>query len=176
LGFYERDLARGVSEEEIRRELAYYLLQFTAIGNYWNQPVYLGGEEADGSSSVNELSYLFLDVYDKMGIYNPKIQIKVSERTPRDFLLKALDMVRRSRNSIVFVSDSTVRRALERTGASPEEARLCNITGCYEYSPKGAYHCSMNYLNLLKPLEYALHGGRDGVTGEAAGLACPPPD
>ena len=40
---YQKDLERGVSEEEIRTDLAYFLLQWTAIGNYWNQPVFLGG-------------------------------------------------------------------------------------------------------------------------------------
>ena len=171
--FYKNDLASGVTEEEIRKDLAYYFLQFTAIGNYWNQPVYLGGENSDGSTVINELSYLFLDVYDEMGIYNPKIQIKVCKSTPKAFLLKALDMVRRGRNSIVFVSDATIRKALEGIGCTPDEARICNITGCYEYSPQGSYNTGMNYLNMLKPLEYTLHRGCDGITGVFSGLESP---
>ena len=171
--FYKNDLASGVTEEEIRKDLAYYFMQFTAIGNYWNQPVYLGGENADGSSVINELSYLFLDVYDEMGIYNPKIQIKVCKSTPKAFLLKTLDMVRRGRNSIVFVSDATIRKALEGVGCTADEARTCNIIGCYEYSPQGSYNTGMNYLNMLKPLEYALHRGCDGVTGVFSGLESP---
>ncbi len=171
--FYKNDIKNGISVEEIRRDLAYYFLQFTAIRNYWNQPVYLGGENEDGSSVINELSYLFLDVYDEMNIYNPKIQIKVSKSTPKAFLLKALDMIRRGRNSIVFVSDSTIRKALEKVGVSPDEARICNITGCYEYSPQSSYNAGMNYLNMLKPLEYALHQGCDGVTGTFSGEKSP---
>ena len=171
--FYKKDLENGVSEEEIRCDLAYYFLQFTAIGNYWNQPVYLGGEHADGSTVINELSYLFLDVYDGMSIYNPKIQIKVADSTPKDFLLKALDMIRRGHNCIVFVSDATIRRALERCGYSPDEARTCNVTGCYEYSVQGAYGTGMNYLNMLKPLEYTLHQGHDGVTGAFSEMESP---
>lgn len=177
IGLFEADLERGVPEEELRRELAYYLLQFTSIGNYWNQPVYLGGEKADGSSEINRLSYIFLDVYDKMGIYNPKIQLKISQSTPKDFILKALDMIRRGHSSIVFVSDSLIRRSVIRNeGATEEEARLAHITGCYEYGLEGAYGCGMNYLNLMKPLEYALHGGKDGVTSVLSGLPCPPAD
>ena len=171
--FYQNDIKNGISADEIRSDLAYYFMQFTAIGNYWNQPVYLGGENTDGSSVINELSYLFLDVYDEMGIYNPKIQIKVCESTPKAFLLKALDMIRRGRNSIVFVSDKTIRKALERVGVSPDEARSCNITGCYEYSPQGSYGAGMNYLNMLKPLEYTLHQGCDGVTGVFSGMQSP---
>lgn len=171
--YYKNDLANGVAEEEIRTDLAYFFLQFTAIGNYWNQPIFLGGCKEDESTEINELSYLFLDVYDKMKIYNPKIQIKVADSTPKDFLLKALDMIRRGNNCIVFVSDATIRKALVRAGATEEQARMCNITGCYEYSIQGGMGCGMNYLNLLKPLEYALHKGCDGVTGEFALLKSP---
>ena len=171
--FYQKDLAKGVTEEEIRQDLAYFFLQFTAIGNYWNQPVYLGGCKEDESTQINELSYLFLDVYDKMGIYNPKIQIKVAPSTPKNFILKALDMIRRGNSSIVFVSDTTIRKALENVGVSAEEARLCDVKGCYEYAIRGAMGTGMNYVNLLKPLEYALHKGCDGVTGNFAGLESP---
>ncbi|MBE7053841.1 MAG: hypothetical protein E7391_06165 [Ruminococcaceae bacterium] len=166
--FYKDDISGGVTEEEIRTDLAYFFLQFTSIGNYWNQPVFLGGCKEDETTEINELSYLFLDVYDKMNIYNPKIQIKVAESTPKDFLLKALDMIRRGNNSIVFVSDSTIRKALMREGATKDEARLCNIKGCYEYSVQSSMSCGMNYFNLLKPLEHALHEGCDGVTGNFA--------
>ena len=172
--FYQQDLANGVSEEQIREDLAYFFLQFMAIGNYWGQPVYLGGCKEDESTQINELSSLFLDVYDKMGIYNPKIQIKIADSTPKAFILKALDMIRRGNNSIVFVGDATIRKALENTGVSPEAARLCDIKGCYEYAVQGAYNTSsMVYFNLLKPLEYALHAGCDGITGVFAGLQSP---
>ncbi len=172
--FYKNDIENGVPEEEIRKTLAYFLLQFTAIDNYWNQPVYLGGCNEDESTVINELSYLFLDVYDKMGIYNPKIQIKVAKSTPKSFVLKALDMIRGGNNSIVFVSDALIRKALENTGATKEQARLCDIKGCYEYSSQGSYGAAtMNYLNLLKPLEYALHEGSDAVSGVFAGRTCP---
>ena len=161
--FYKTDLQNGVTESEIREDLAYFLLQFTAIGNYWCQPVFLGGCKKDESTEINELSYLFLDVYDKMGLYNPKIQIKVADSSPKSFLLKALDMIRRGKNSIVFVSDKTIRTALMKRGVSADEARLCNVKGCYEYSPPENMGLGMNYVNLLKPLEYALHEGHDGV-------------
>lgn len=171
--YYVNDIKNGVTEEEIRQDLAYFFLQFTAIGNYWNQPVFLGGCKEDETTEINELSYLFLDVYDKMNIYNPKIQIKVAESTPKEFIMKALDMIRRGNNCIVFVSDSTVRQALVKAGATQEEARLCNIKGCYEYSIQGSMGCGMNYVNLLKPLEYVIHRGCDGVTGEFAGIESP---
>jgi len=172
--FYQNDLQNGITEEQIRADLAYFLLQFTAIDNYWNQPVFLGGCKEDESTVINELSYIFLDVYDKMSLFNPKIQLKVADSTPKRFLLKALDMIRRGKSSIVFVNDATIRKALENAGFSSEEARLCDIKGCYEYTIRGAYgDGSMNYVNLLKPLEFALHEGCDAINNYFAGQNSP---
>ena len=174
--FYANDLKNGVTEDEIKIDLAYFYMQLTAIGNYWQQPIFFGGCKADESTEINELSYLALDVYDKMNIYNPKIQIKVASSTPKDFILKALDMIRRGHNSIVFVSDNTMRTALMKKGATSDEARLCNVKGCYEYSVQGSMGLGMNYVNLIKPLEYAMHEGCDGISGEMAGLKSPTVD
>ena len=170
---FERDLARGVSEEALRADWAYYLLQFAAIDNYWNQPMFLGGNDEREQTQINRLSYLILDVYDKMGIYTPKIQIKYNPQTPDAFLKKALDMVRRGHSSIVFVSDARIRRSLMQDGATAEEARTANVRGCYEFDVQGGMNMGMNYVNLLKPLEYAMHEGRDGRTGDPDGLPCP---
>ena len=171
--YFERDLARGVSEEELRREWAYYFLQFAAIGNYWNQPMFLGGNDENEQTEICPLSYLILDVYDRMGIYTPKIQIKYNKETPDALLQKALDMIRRGHNSIVFVSDARIRRVLMQEGADADTARTANIRGCYEFDIAGGMNMGMNYVNLLKPLEYAMHEGLDGRTGAPDGLPCP---
>ena len=168
--YYKSDLARGVSKDEISKDIAYFYLQFAAIANYWGQPVYFGGEYADGTPITNELSYLLLEIYDKMGISNPKLQIKVSDSTPKEYLKYALDMIRRGHNSIVFVSDNTIRRSLKRRGFSDDVARLANVTGCYEYSPQAHIGTGMNYTSLIKPLEYTLFEGRDGINGRLCGL------
>ena len=171
--YYINDINNGISREELRQDLAYFLLQFTAIGNYWGQPVYLGGCKVDESTEINELSYVFMDTYDKMNLFNPKIQIKIADSTPKDFTMKVLDMIRRGHNSIALVSDATIREALEKAGATKDEARLCVVQGCYEYGVDGTLGVGMQYFNLLKPLELALNGGCDMVSGKFAGLASP---
>ena len=62
---------------------------------------------------------------------------------------------------------------LENFGATKEDARTCNLTGCYEYSVQGGLGTGMNYFNLLKPLELAMHGGNDALSGEFIGRKSP---
>jgi len=165
--YYRRDLADGrYSEAEIRELFAYFMMQFASIANPWGHPFYLGGTRPDGTSEVNELSMLILDVFDRLHICSPKLQVKLSPNTPTAFVDKAVDMIRRGRNSIVFLCEPAIKRAMTGYGATEEEARTCDITGCYEFVPRARGNCTIvAYLNMVKPLELLLHNGTDPHTG-----------
>lgn len=170
-GFYKNDLQSGTfTKEDIRELLAYFMMQWQAIGNYWGQPFYLGGTNADGSTKFNELSGDILDVYDEMGIYNPKIQIKVNTNTPDSILNKVFDMIRRGRNSFVFCCEPGMIKAVMGYGATYDEAREMDIRGCYETGVrKNEVSTATGYINALKAAEYAFTDGYDKNTGRQIG-------
>lgn len=170
--YFKKDLESGkYTKEELTDFLGYFLMQWSSIGNYWGQPFYLGGTNLDGSTKVNELSYLILDVYDKLGIYNPKIQIKKSDSTPKDFVLKALDMIRHGINSIVFCNEEIAVKCLMAHGSTYEAAVDFDISGCYEYKTKGkGIGISSIFVNVLKPVTLVFENGFDSMFGEEIGL------
>lgn len=170
--FYKKDVESGrYTKEEIGEFLAYFLMQWSAIGNYWGQPLYLGGRDRDGSCKVNELSYLILEIYDKLGLYNPKIQIKVSKNTPKEFLYKALKMVQGGNTSLVFCHDEMIAKCLMARGYTYEDALDSVISGCYEYKcKKGGVGISGFHVNLLKPVSYVLDNGFDKLTNLQIGI------
>ena len=165
--FFKRDLESGrFTREQLTAFLSYFLMQFSAMGNYWGQPFYLAGTNADGSTKVNELSCLILDVYDRLGIYNPKIQIKLSATTPREFVDRALRMIKGGSTSIVFCNEDIILKAMMRGGASYEEACEAVVKGCYEYAIKAAsIPISFSTFNALKPISLVFHNGCDPQTG-----------
>ena len=169
----ERDLACGrYSSEEIDELLRYFLMQVSAIGNYWNQPLYLGGTGKDGESLVNETTYRILRVYDELDIYNPKIHIKTNTNTPEKLLRVALDMIRRKNASLMFVGEPNIMRAMMGAGYTEEEARTADVKGCYEFSARGReVSTAPFYMNLLKPVELALFDGCDAASGVRIGPA-----
>ena len=170
--FYKRDLEDGVfTEEEIREFIGYFLMQFSAIGNYWCQPMCLAGTNIDGSTKVNELTYLILDVYKELGIYNPKIQIKMSKSTPRELVYKVLEMMRSGQTCFVFVNEDIVTKALMKKGVSYEKAVDAIIGGCYEYKTKAdSIGISSATFNALKPVCYVFNNGFDTITKQQIGL------
>ncbi|NQU43705.1 hypothetical protein HQ520_10490 [bacterium] len=172
LPYVQRDLGTGAfTEEHIREWIDYFLMQFASIKNYWGHPFYLGGTKADGSSEINTLSYLILEEFEKLDITSPKIQLKIAPNTPVAFLDKALDMVRKHNSSLVFISETGIKRSLMGLGFSEEEARTCDISGCYEYDVRAKeVKTAPIYLNLLKPVELVLNNGMDPVSGLHCGL------
>ena len=175
--FYKKDLESGkYTEEEIAEYIGYFLMQWSAIDNYWGQPFYLAGTHVDGSTKVNELSYLILDVYDKLGIYNPKIQIKIHRNTPKDFVFKALEMIRHGISSIVFVSEDIITKSLMARGFSYDDSlENAVLSGCYEYAVKGRdIGVAGGYLNALKPVSLVLDNGLDVVTQNQIGIQTGP--
>ena len=170
--FYEKDLQDGTfTRDQIRELLAYFLMQWQAIGNYWGQPLYLGGSKADGSCKVCDLTHDIVDVHYQLGLYNPKIQIKYNTNTPSDFMEKVLDMIRKGHNSFVFCCENGLWQALTRYGATEEEAREMDIRGCYETGVRANEVSTITgYVNPLKAVLYALYDGFDNKLGKQMGL------
>lgn len=170
--FYKNDLESGkITKEDANNYLSYFLMQWSAIGNYWGQPFYMGGTNLDGSTKYNELSYEILDVYDNLEIYNPKIQLKINENTPDEILTKAFDMVRRKNASIVFCCEPAMIKAIMGYGATYEEALNYDIRGCYETGVRAnEVSSSSGYVNAAKAVEFVFTNGFDTVTNKQVGI------
>lgn len=170
--FYADDIKnKTYSREQIKELLAYFLMQWSAIGNFWGQPFYIGGTKENGENRVNDLTYDILDVYDGLKIYNPKIQIKVNYNTPDKLLYKAFDMVRRGVSSIVFCCEPNMIKAVMNYGATYKEALEANITGCYETAVKGdETNTAAGYINLAKAVEYVFTNGYENKIKKQLGV------
>ena len=167
LPFYEKDLKEGrYTLEDMRQFLTCFLMQWGSIDNYWGHPFFLGGTAKDGSTLYNEVSYLILDVFDELHIPTPKIQLKVAKNTPQKLLDTAFRMIRDGHSSLVFCSEEGIKKVMMGYGASEEEARTCNITGCYEFCARGrANGTGAGHVNFMKIFELIFNNGVDPKTG-----------
>ena len=127
--------------------------------------MYLAGRDKQGNSKVNDLTRLILEVYDKIDIYNPKIQVKISKNTPKDFVYQALKMIQQKNKSIVLCNDEMIELSLLKDGASKEEALDSGISGCYEYFNKNKHVAISGFMaNALKPVSLVFDNGYDAYS------------
>ncbi|MBQ9544263.1 MAG: hypothetical protein IJV00_03965 [Clostridia bacterium] len=136
-----------------------------------NMPFMIGGTDENKRSLVNPLSYILLDTYRNAGTTNTKLHLLISEGTPKDLILSALDCVREGKNSIVFMSDGKIVESLVKLGEKRGDAARYHVVGCYECGADQETTCSCNArVNLAKALECTLNGGKDMLTGIKIGL------
>lgn len=174
IDYYRNDLAAGTfTEDDVRTIIRNFYSRVSAMKYQWGHPFYLGGTLPDGTSAFNELTVLLLDEYGKMGIYDPKIQIKIAENTPVHIIDQALDLIRSGNNSIAFVGEPCIRSTMLRFGYTEEEARTAVVKGCYEYCPPAtAVETAPVIVNLPRILLQLLRKNADAETFDALLESC----
>ncbi|MBE6637018.1 MAG: hypothetical protein E7618_04365 [Ruminococcaceae bacterium] len=171
--FYRNDIESGrYTRDELKEMMKYFLNKFWAAKVPYDLPFCLGGLDAEGNEVTNEVSYQIVETYNELKIYSPKIHIRVSEKTPKDFLCLVLDCIRHNNSSFVFINDTVAIKALTDIGIESQDALNYLPIGCYEPAVWGVeIGCTGNGgVNLAKALELVFTRGRDHASGERCGL------
>jgi len=157
--------------EEFKETIRFFYARISAMDHPNNLPMVLGGEGGEGVGGINPLSYVLWEIYDEMGIYCPKMQVRMTKDTPADFVKGVLASIRAGRSSYVFVSDDNVIPTLQHIGISYEDAVQYVPVGCYEPHAFGEIPCTCSgYVNLPKAIELVMNRGKDQQSGKAIGL------
>lgn len=131
----------------------------------------IGGLKEDGSDGVNDVSYLVLEVLNEVRTLQPNTAVLVSDKNPRHFLLKALEVVGPGFGEPPFFNfDGAIVKML-RQGKKLEDARTAGVSGCVETGSFGKEsYILTGYFNLPKILEITLNNGIDPNTGRMLGI------
>lgn len=171
--FYVEDIRNGTfAKTEVKEMLKYFLNKFWAAKVPFGLPFTLGGIDAEGKEVTNEISYLIVEVYNELNIYSPKIHVRVSEKTPKDFVKLVLRCIRGGNSNFVFVNDAVGIKSLMNVGIEEKDARDFVPIGCYEPAVWGVeVGCTGNGgVNLAKAVELVITNGIDFRTGKTAGI------
>lgn len=166
--YYRRDLALGrYSREEMLEMLKFFLNKFWVMDVPFGLPFCIGGTDRNGREITNDVSRLIVEAYTCVNVHSPKIHVRISDKTPPDFLKQILRAIRDGFSSFVFIGDETGIESLRRVGIEEEDARDFTPIGCYEPAVWGKeIGCTGNgRVNLPKAVELVCCGGQDHATG-----------
>jgi len=180
----------GIESGQLTREMAKELLECFWI-KFNNQPappkvgitmqesgtytdfanINLGGVKPDGTDGVNEVTYLLLEVIDKMRLLQPSTNIQVSKKSPDLFIKKAGEVIRKGWGQPSVFNVEAVIQELLAQGKSLVDARNGGTSGCVETGAFGKEsYILTGYFNLTKVLEITLNQGKDPISGKILGL------
>jgi pyruvate formate-lyase/glycerol dehydratase family glycyl radical enzyme len=182
--YYQNDIKAGVlTREEAKNLLAMFFVKLNGLTTPFcdeyvrGQPgfamlscITIGGINASGKSAVNDLSYLFLEAEEEIGLTCEEIVVRVHKTIPESFLKKACEVARNLRGKIKFVGDEAIISQLLKDGKPADYARDYVIAGCFiPVIPGRSHDYAGDFLNLAAIVELALNNGYSRVTGEKLG-------
>jgi formate C-acetyltransferase len=130
----------------------------------------VGGVREDGSDAVNEVTFLILDVIQKMRLLQPSSSVQVSKKNPDRFVKRAMRIIRTGFGQPSMFNADLIVQELVRMGKSVADARNGGSSGCVEVGAFGKENYNLTgYFNMPKVLELALNDGVDPRTGAQLG-------
>ena len=173
--YFRADIENGrINREQAKELLKYFWYKYHARrrgGGDSARNFTLAGQERDGTDACNELTFLMLEACEELNTPDPKISIRLHERTDDRLIHRIAELVQRGCNSIVLMNDGPSIDGLVKAGKTVEDARCYLSIGCYEPAIDGKdMACTMNIpVNLAKGIELLLHDGTDPMSGERIG-------
>ncbi|MDU2064293.1 MAG: glycyl radical protein [Sporomusaceae bacterium] len=151
-----------------------------AFGGYpMFQNLIVGGQNSEGIDVTNELTIACLEASAHTKLPQPSISIRVWNKSPNEFLIKAAEVSRLGLGMPAYYNDEVIIPALVNRGLTLEDARDYGIIGCVEPQKGGkteGWHDAA-FFNIAKVLELVIYNGMlDGVqvgpkTGEFTSFA-----
>lgn len=133
--------------------------------------VAIGGQDQEGKDYCNDLSHLFLDAQEDIGLPQPNLSVCLHEHTNDALLRHAVRCVSKGSGMPQFFNDKAIIHSLEKLGISHEDAMNYAIVGCVELTTQGNNlgWSDAAMFNLNKVLELTLNHGVCLLTGKQLG-------
>ncbi len=97
------------------------------------QSMVLGGCDADGNECFNDLSEICLEASRNLKLIDPKINLRVSGKTPLSVYEKGSELTRVGLGFPQYSNDDVVIPGLIRLGYAPEHAADYVVAACWEF-------------------------------------------
>jgi formate C-acetyltransferase len=131
--------------------------------------IVVGGIGPDGRDAVTPLTYMLIDVFDRLNLTHPALYTRISKVNPPEYVDRCVSYLLSGGNRAQILADEPILRAMTRDERLPfRDAAMYVCGGCMELSPHGMNSdllFSFVY-NVPKMLELVLTGGVCLVTGQ----------
>ena len=181
--YYERDVKNnGLDDEQALELLECLWLKFNQIVYLRNRGsakyfagfpigfnIALGGVDANGKDTYNQISMLCLQAQKEIGLPQPNLSVRLNQNSSHELMQKAIEVVARGSGMPQFFNDEAVIEPMQKElGITLQDARNYAIVGCVELTTTGNAlgWSDAAMFNLCKTLELALNHGVDEITGE----------
>jgi formate C-acetyltransferase len=145
-------------------------------GLFNGQVVVVGGTDREGRDATNELTYLFLELMDRLRTRQPNYHARIHRGSPPAYRARIAAVLGAGAVSPALYNDEVIVPLLRARGISEEDARDYATVGCVEPVAAGKSFLSTDaaLFNVPLCLELALNRGRRFGHRRCIGVHTPP--
>ena len=188
IGFYRKELAAGtLTEREARELVAKFLVTadchldtMAEISDFHQNdeaelPLTLGGCDADGRRTYNELTAMFLDEHLANDCVYPKLHCRISRDDPQEYLEKIGTMLMKNHAVFALFNDERHVANFLAMGYPLDRSRDYVCSGCWDGNVDSLTDVDgANYVSVGRVLELTVHP--DAALQRRLGLRIDPID
>ena len=138
--YYERDLALGVSREELFETLELLFISLNLDADIYTglqtgdngQSMVLGGFDKNGKDQFNDLSRLCIDASLELTLIDPKINLRVSKKTPDWIYELGTKLTKQGLGFPQYCNDDVIVPYMISLGYDEEDACNYTVAACWE--------------------------------------------
>ncbi len=168
--YFKADMDNGVYTEETALALIEdFFLSFNKDSDLYvgvqqgdnGQSMVLGGIDENGNDCFSELSKLCLMASRNLKMIDPKINLRVSKKTPIQQYMLGTELTKAGLGFPQYSNDDVVIPALIKKGYAPEDAANYVVAACWEFIiPKVGFDiANIAALSFPKMVDNVIHGG-----------------
>lgn len=132
----------------------YYWYKSSALLGDTGQIIILGGSNEDGTYFNNRLTYLMIKALKNIQLPDPKILLRVSQKTPDDLLDLAITTIATGVGSPLLSNDDIVVKSLIDFGYEKQDAYNYVTSACWEPIPGNSFEQNnIAHINFVEPFK-----------------------
>lgn len=181
--FYEKGIASGeLSRKKAKELLSAFSIKFAELipilseqiteyhsGLMSGQVICVGGKNADGEDTTNELSFILLEIMEELGLRQPNFHARIHNSSPSEYLDKIFNVLANGHGSPALYNDEIIPETLHLNGYSKEDAGNYTPVGCVEPTVPGKSFASTDaaLFNVISVLEKTIYSKTNFKSFEA---------
>lgn len=180
---YEKERASGnLTRHKAKELLSAFSIKFSELipilsaqiteyhsGLMSGQVICVGGKNHNGEDATNELSYIFLEIMEELGLRQPNFHARIHNHSPTAYLDKIFNVLSAGKGSPALYNDEIIPETLKLNGYSDADAFNYTPVGCVEPTVPGKSFASTDaaLFNVVRVLENTLYSGTLFTTFDA---------
>lgn len=158
--FYMKD-KESAGKDTLEKYLKYFLNKGEQNRGILNMTI--GGTNVDGTSAVNELTWLILKAVSDLGYKSPNLCVRLTCDSDQKLYERIHENLSKGQAIPALYNDSLIIPMLMAMGIEKNDAYNYSLAGCSQViiPGKSNFCCDIGVYNVLKILELALHDGYD---------------